>query len=46
MNQVSFPSCFSRYPLVSGFYKMLEIAMKLSKKLDYFKVRDIKVVGG
>ncbi|CAB4005561.1 DNA-dependent kinase catalytic subunit-like [Paramuricea clavata] len=27
----------TRFPLVSGFYKMLEIVMKLSRKLNYFK---------
>ena len=30
---------FLRFPFVSGFYKMLEIVMKLSRKLNYFKVR-------
>ena len=29
---------FIRFPLVSGFYKLLEIVMKISRKLNYFKV--------
>ncbi|XP_028413162.1 DNA-dependent protein kinase catalytic subunit-like [Dendronephthya gigantea] len=34
----------ARFPLVSGFYKLLDIVMKISRKLDYFKGMTLKDV--
>lgn len=36
----------TRLPLISGFYKLLSVAMKIAKKIKYFEVRSLFPVEG
>lgn len=35
----------TRLPLISGFYKLLSVAMKIAKKIKYFEVRSFPIGG-
>lgn len=36
----------TRLPLISGFYKLLSVTMKIAKKIKYFEVRSLFPDGG